>query len=64
MKINGKSKILEVLKEHPEAIKVLKHYNLECAGCKGAVEDSIEHICRNNGINLKGFLTELESVVK
>ncbi|HOP28361.1 MAG TPA: disulfide oxidoreductase [Spirochaetota bacterium] len=50
----------------PDALKVSKHvsevfrkHNLRCLKCKGIVEDTIEKVAFNNGIDLQSFLDEL-----
>ena len=50
----------------PEALKISKHgadvfrkHNLDCLSCKGMIEDTIEKVAFNNGLELQPFLDEL-----
>ena len=64
MKIQKHTKILDALHESKNIQRVLDKYNLDCAGCKGAVEDTIEKIALNNGLELDAFLQELNKALE
>ena len=61
MKIEKTTKIIDALKLSKGVKEILQKYNLDCAGCKGAVEDTIEKVAFNNGLDLKMFLNELNN---
>jgi hybrid cluster-associated redox disulfide protein len=64
MEIREKTTVDEAIKKSREVAKVLKKYNLDCAGCRGAKEDTIEKIAINNGLNVKDLLRELNQAAK
>ena len=64
MEIKDKTTVEEAIKKSREAARVLKKYNLDCAGCKGAKEDTIEKVAVNNGLDLKELLKELNAAAK
>ncbi len=64
MKIKADTVVVDAIKMSKEVIKVLKKYKLDCAGCRGAVEDTIEKVAVNNGLDLKVFLEDLNNAIK
>ncbi len=64
MKISEKTHVLETLKMSGDILKVYKKYGLDCPGCKGAGEDTVEMAALNNGLDLKKFLSDLNKAVK
>ncbi len=64
MKITGKSRLTDVLKMSRNIHDVFKKYNLDCIGCKGAAEETIEIVAVNNGLNLQEFLEELNGALE
>jgi len=61
MKITEKTTIVEALKISKKVAQVLGSYNLDCAGCRGAENDTVEMVAVNNGLDLKKFLSELNA---
>lgn len=59
MKITAKTKVTEALKSSKKIVEIFNNYNLDCPGCKGASQDTIEKTAQNNGLELKTFLDEL-----
>jgi len=59
MAIHGKMTVVEVLKYSKDTRKVFAKHKLDCPGCKGAVEDTIEKVAENNGLDCNAFLEEL-----
>ncbi len=47
-----------------EIVKVYKKYGLDCPGCRGAGEDTVEMAAVNYGLNLEQFLNDLNNAVK
>lgn len=64
MKIKADTVVVDAIKMSKEVTKVLKKYKLDCAGCRGAVEDTIEKVAVNNGLDLKVFLEDLNNAIK
>lgn len=59
MKITENTRVVEALKLSHNVHSVFDKYGLYCAGCKGAVEDTIGKVADNNGLDLKKLLAEL-----
>lgn len=64
MNITRKSIIADVIRNHRKTTKVLDQYHLMCAGCRGAVEESVEKVATNYGIDPDTFLTQLKDAAK
>ncbi len=64
MKITEKTHVSETLKMSREIVKVYKKYGLDCPGCKGAEEDTVEMAAVNYGLDLGQFLKDLNKAVK
>ncbi len=62
MKITKETKVLDAVKNLKSSVKVFNKYNLDCPGCKGAVEDTIEKVAINNGLDLEKFINELNAI--
>ena len=63
MKIAGNTNVIEAFKMSKEINKVFNRYNLDCPGCKGAGEDTIEKVAINNGLDLQIFLDDLNKAL-
>lgn len=64
MKIKADTLVSDAIKSSKNVLKVLRKYNLDCAGCRGAVQDTIDIVAVNNGLDLKEFLKELNEAAK
>jgi hybrid cluster-associated redox disulfide protein len=64
MKISAKTHIAETFKMSKDILKVYEKYGLECPGCKGAGEDTVEIAALNYGLDLNQFLNDLNKAVK
>ena len=62
MEITKDTIIDEVLKAHPEAIRVFMKYNLGCIGCMGAAGESIEMGARMHGMDPEPMVKELNEL--
>ena len=62
MQITKDTIIDEVLKAHPESIRVFMKYNLGCIGCMGAAGESIEMGARMHGIDPEPLVKELNEL--
>jgi hybrid cluster-associated redox disulfide protein len=62
MQISKDTIIDEVLKAHPESIKVFMKYNLGCIACMGATMESIEMGARMHGVDPEPIVKELNEL--
>ena len=61
MEISEKTTIAEAIKKSKGVLNVLTKHNLYCAGCRGSVNDTLEIVAENNGLDVKKFLEEIRS---
>jgi hybrid cluster-associated redox disulfide protein len=61
MPITGKTTVEEVIKKSRETARVFRKHGLDCPGCRGAAEDTIEKVAVNNGLDLAALLKELNA---
>ena len=59
MEIKKNTYVPEALKMSKNVADIFKKHNLYCLSCKGMIEDTIEKVALNNGIELQPFLDEL-----
>ena len=52
----------QVMRMHPDVVKVLAKYNLGCIGCMGAQAESLEQGCSAHGLNVDDVLTDLNAI--
>jgi hybrid cluster-associated redox disulfide protein len=64
MPITGKTTVEEAVKKSKEAAQVFTKYGLNCPGCRGAAEDTIEKVAVNNGLELAALLKELNAAAE
>jgi len=64
MKIKSDTNAAEALKMSKKIADVFREYNLECASCKGMVNETIEKIAFNKGLTLDHFLNDLNNAVE
>ncbi len=62
MKVTKETVIGEVLRAHPEAIKVLMKYDMGCVACMGATNESIEQGAAMHGIDPEPIVKELNEL--
>ena len=62
-KISEETKIGEMMKKHPETVKVLKGYKLDCFGCSGSEKESLKIVSVTYGIDLKNLLKDLNNSI-
>jgi hybrid cluster-associated redox disulfide protein len=62
MEITKDTIIDDVLKAHPESIRVFMKYNLGCIGCMGAAGESIEVGARMHGLDPEPLVKELNEL--
>jgi hybrid cluster-associated redox disulfide protein len=63
-KISKEMTFNEVLRKHPDSVKVLKKYGMNCFGCLGAEAESLEYGAIAHGVNLDSLLNDLNKALK
>ncbi len=53
-----------ILEHFPETAEVLERFNLDCAGCMGAMTESIADGARAHGLNADEVLVALNAAVE
>ena len=64
MTINADMTIGEVLKKHPESLKVFLSHGLMCVGCAVARFENIRQGATAHGINVDALIKDLNEVVE
>jgi len=64
MKITKKSKILEVVQNHPETMEVFQNYGLHCIGCMAAQFEDLETGAKAHGIDVDKLVKDLNKKIK
>ena len=54
----------EVMRMHPDAVKVLQKHNLGCVGCMGAQNESLEQGANAHGLDVNVLLQDLNAIVQ
>lgn len=57
------TKMAEVLKMHPDAIKVLNGFGLNCSECSGAKHESVQQGAINHGLDVNELLAKLNEML-
>ena len=52
----------QVMKMHPDVVKVLAKYNLGCIGCMGAQNESLEQGCNAHGLKVEDILRDINAL--
>lgn len=60
--INKDMTFAQVLRMHPDVVKVLAKYNLGCIGCMGAQNESLEQGCNAHGLNVEDIVKDLNAL--
>jgi len=53
--------ITEITEKHPETVKILEGYGLQCLGCMAAHFESIEQGAAAHGVNIDKLMAELNA---
>jgi len=64
MKILKEMTIGEVVRNHPECIKVLSDFGMGCVGCPSAQAETIEEACKVHGMDVEQLIKALNEAVK
>jgi len=52
----------QIMRSHPDVVKVFAKYNLGCIGCMGAQAESLEQGCSAHGLNVDEVLNDLNQL--
>ena len=52
----------QVMRMHPDVVKVFAKYNLGCIGCMGAQAESLEQGCSAHGLKVDDVLKDLNQL--
>ncbi|HEY6839010.1 MAG TPA: DUF1858 domain-containing protein [Geobacteraceae bacterium] len=52
----------QVMRMHPDVVKVLARFNLGCVGCMGAQNESLEQGCSAHGLDVDAVVKELNAL--
>lgn len=62
-KITESTKVNDMIKSHPETVKVLNNHNLDCLGCMGAEQESMRNVSWQHGVDLTTLLNDLNKAI-
>ena len=57
--IEQTTKLTELFKKNKKAADIFRELGLSCESCKGIVEDTVEKVAVNNGLDVKELLSRL-----
>lgn len=60
--INKDMTFHQVMRMHPDVLKVLAKFNLGCVGCMGAQHETLEKGAMAHGLDVDELLQELNAV--
>ncbi|MEM4152544.1 MAG: DUF1858 domain-containing protein [Candidatus Pacearchaeota archaeon] len=63
-KITKEMTFSQLLKEYPEASKMLLEEGMMCVGCPMSMQETIEQGCKAHGINVNKLLKKLNKKAK
>ncbi len=52
----------QVMRMHPDVVKVLAKYNLGCIGCMGAQAETLEQGCSAHGLDVNDVVNDLNAL--
>ncbi|KAF0219873.1 MAG: hypothetical protein FD174_1597 [Geobacteraceae bacterium] len=52
----------QVMRMHPDAVKVFAKYNLGCVGCMGAQNENLEQGCSAHGLDVDDVVNDLNAL--
>jgi hybrid cluster-associated redox disulfide protein len=61
-KISREMTFAQVMRMHPDVVKVFAKYNLGCIGCMGAQAESLEQGCSAHGLDVNEVLKDLNQL--
>ena len=63
MKVSKKSRIMEVVENHPSTAEVFLESGMHCLGCAAAQYESIEEGCAAHGIDADKLVEKLNKKI-
>ncbi len=63
MAISKEMTLFELMRMHPESVKVLQKHNLGCIGCMGAQNESLEQGARAHGLDIDALMQDLNEAI-
>lgn len=60
--INKEMTFAQVMRMHPDVVKVLAKYRLGCVGCMGAQNESLEQGCNAHGLDVDAVVADLNAL--
>ncbi len=61
-KISKDMTFAQVMRLHPDVVKVLAKYNLGCIGCMGAQAETLEQGCSAHGLDVDEVVRDLNKI--
>ncbi len=52
----------QVMRLHPDVVKVFAKYNLGCIGCMGAQAETLEQGCNAHGLDVNEVVNDLNAL--
>jgi hybrid cluster-associated redox disulfide protein len=52
----------QVMRMHPDVVKVFAKYNLGCIGCMGAQAETLEQGCSAHGLDVNDVVNDLNAL--
>jgi len=62
-KITADMTFFEVMRMHPDAVKVLQKHHLGCVGCMGAQNETLAQGANAHGLDVNVLLQDLNAAV-
>jgi len=60
--INKDMTFAQVMRMHPDVVKVLAKYKLGCVGCMGAQNESLEQGCNAHDLEVDAVVADLNAL--
>jgi hybrid cluster-associated redox disulfide protein len=54
--------LVDVLKAHKDASKVLRHFGVKCSACSGKAQETLKTGAMNHGLDITEVLSELNKL--
>jgi hybrid cluster-associated redox disulfide protein len=60
--VNKDMTFAQVMRMHPDVVKVLAKYNLGCIGCMGAQAETLEQGCGAHGLDVNDIVNDINAL--
>jgi hybrid cluster-associated redox disulfide protein len=61
-KITKDMTFAQVMRMHPDVVRVFAKYNLGCIGCMGAQAETLEQGCNAHGLDVNDVVNDLNAL--